>query len=73
MNWFWLNVPLEVLFFVAWTGIPLWLVLRRPSWGSQPSDIRHRARPDEQAQPRAADIQEHQHASDSRPLADARR
>jgi hypothetical protein len=30
MNWFWLNVPLMALFFAAFVGIPLWLVLRRP-------------------------------------------
>jgi len=30
MNWFWLNVPLMAMFFLATTGIPLWLVLRRP-------------------------------------------
>jgi hypothetical protein len=28
-SWFWLNVPLALLFFCAWTGIPLWLVLTR--------------------------------------------
>jgi len=27
--WFWLNVPLMIVFFAAWTGIPLWLVLTR--------------------------------------------
>jgi hypothetical protein len=73
MNWFWLNVPLQVLLLTAWTGIPLWLVLRRPSSGSEPADVQHRVHADEQAQPRAADIQEHRHAGDSRPLADARR
>ena len=28
--WFWLNVPACTLFFLATSGIPLWLVLRRP-------------------------------------------
>jgi hypothetical protein len=28
-SWFWLNFPLMLLFFCAWTGIPLWLVLTR--------------------------------------------
>jgi hypothetical protein len=28
-SWFWLNIPLMLLFFCAWTGIPLWLVLTR--------------------------------------------
>jgi hypothetical protein len=26
----WLNIPLCVLAFGLWTGIPLWMVLRRP-------------------------------------------
>ena len=26
-SWFWMNIPLMLLFFCAWTGIPLWLVL----------------------------------------------
>jgi hypothetical protein len=30
MTWLLLNIPLAVLFFALWTGIPLWLVLRRP-------------------------------------------
>ena len=29
-TWFWLNVPLCALFFVALIGIPLWMVVRRP-------------------------------------------
>jgi hypothetical protein len=28
-SWFWLNIPLALLFFGAWTAIPLWLVLTR--------------------------------------------
>lgn len=30
MNWLWLNVPLMAVFFLAMTGIPLWLVFRHP-------------------------------------------
>jgi hypothetical protein len=30
MYWFWLNMPLAAAFVAAWTGIPLWLVLRHP-------------------------------------------
>jgi hypothetical protein len=26
----WLNIPLAVLAFGLWTGIPLWMVLRHP-------------------------------------------
>jgi hypothetical protein len=28
-SWFWLNFTLALLFFCAWAGIPLWLVLTR--------------------------------------------
>ncbi len=27
--WFWLNMPLAIVFVAAWAGIPLWLVLTR--------------------------------------------
>ncbi|HXW43221.1 MAG TPA: hypothetical protein VEL03_00430 [Streptosporangiaceae bacterium] len=33
MNWLWLNIPLDAIFFLAVTGIPLWLVLRHPDVG----------------------------------------
>ena len=29
MSWFWMNVPLMLVFFGLWVGIPLWLVLTR--------------------------------------------
>ena len=29
-SWFWLNVPLMAVFFLATAGIPLCLVLKRP-------------------------------------------
>ncbi len=29
MGWFWFNIPLMLLFFGCWAGIPLWLVLTR--------------------------------------------
>jgi hypothetical protein len=35
MNWFWMNVPLMVVFAAAWTGIPLWLVVKHPDTGPQ--------------------------------------
>jgi hypothetical protein len=28
-TWFWLNIPLALLFFACWSGIPLWLTLTR--------------------------------------------
>ena len=34
MNWLWLNIPLMAVFFLAFAGIPLWLVLRRPDFSS---------------------------------------
>jgi hypothetical protein len=43
VSWFWLNVPLMVLFAAAVVGIPLWLVLRRPDFGpetaSRPGEV----------------------------------
>ncbi len=30
MLWLWLSMPLPVVFFGAWYGIPLWMVLRHP-------------------------------------------
>jgi hypothetical protein len=29
MSWFWLNIPLSVVFFGCWAGIPLWHTLTR--------------------------------------------
>jgi hypothetical protein len=30
MTWLLLNIPLAVLFFALWVGIPMWLVLKHP-------------------------------------------
>jgi hypothetical protein len=30
-TWFWLNVPADVLFFLAVSGTPLWMVLKKPA------------------------------------------
>jgi hypothetical protein len=30
VSWFWLNVPLMSVFFLAVAGIPLWMTLRHP-------------------------------------------
>jgi len=38
MSWMWMNLSLAVVFFGAWVGIPLYLVLRNPSFSSQPAD-----------------------------------
>jgi hypothetical protein len=31
-----MNIPLMVLAFALWVGIPLWLVLRRSGWHGKP-------------------------------------
>jgi len=33
MTWLLLNIPLMVLFFALWAGIPMWLVLKHPEGG----------------------------------------
>ena len=38
MSWFWMNMPLAAVFFAAWFGIPLYMVLRHPTWGPQRAD-----------------------------------
>jgi hypothetical protein len=30
MTWLMINIPMMVLFFALWVGIPTWLVLKRP-------------------------------------------
>jgi hypothetical protein len=30
MTWLLLNIPLMVLFFALWVGVPVWLVRRHP-------------------------------------------
>jgi len=37
MTWLLLNVPLIVLFFALWVGVPMWLVLRHPDTGPAPA------------------------------------
>jgi hypothetical protein len=31
--WFWLSIPLALLFFCCWVGIPLWLTFTR--WNTE--------------------------------------
>jgi hypothetical protein len=33
MTWFWLNIPLALLFVCGWAGIPLWHTCRR--WNAE--------------------------------------
>jgi len=42
MTWFLLNMPLAVLFILAWTLIPLWLVSRHPDTPPGISGIAHK-------------------------------
>ena len=37
MTWLLLNIPLAVLFFALWAGIPLWLVLKHPDTNPTPA------------------------------------
>jgi hypothetical protein len=30
VNWFWLNIPLASVIFLAVAGIPLWMVIKHP-------------------------------------------
>lgn len=39
MTWFWLNIPLAALFFLAWTLVPLWMVINRPDTGPDVSSL----------------------------------
>jgi hypothetical protein len=43
MSWLWMNMPLAAVFFAAWFGIPLYMVLKHPSWGPQPADSSEQA------------------------------
>ena len=38
MTWFWLNIPLALLFLCCWAGIPLWHTCRR--WNAE-LDAKH--------------------------------
>jgi hypothetical protein len=37
MTWLLYNIPLMVLFFALWVGIPAWLVARHPDSAPQPA------------------------------------
>lgn len=36
MTWFWLNIPLALLFVCCWAGIPLWHTCKR--WNAELND-----------------------------------
>jgi hypothetical protein len=57
VNWFWVNIPLMVIFFAAVAGIPLWLVFKHPDTGpggAQRAQRRAQVRP---AGPRLAAVE----------------
>jgi hypothetical protein len=55
VTWFWMNVPLASLFFLAWTLIPLWLVFKHPDTGPGiPAGAQHPADRAAEAKPRSA-------------------
>lgn len=38
MIWFWMNIPFAAACFLAWTLIPLWIVIKRPDRGPRIPD-----------------------------------
>jgi hypothetical protein len=38
MSWFWMNIPAALACVAAWSGIPLYMVLKHPSWCTEPAD-----------------------------------
>jgi hypothetical protein len=38
MTWFWLNIPLGAMFFLAISAIPFWMVIRHPDDRPAPAD-----------------------------------
>jgi hypothetical protein len=53
VNWLWLNIPLMAVFFMAMTGIPIWLVVKHPDLGPATGRTRSsRTRSSGQAGPR---------------------
>jgi hypothetical protein len=69
MYWFWLNIPLAAAFVAAWTGIPLWLVLRHPDADPRAAGPRAAAAGPRAAAagPRAAAAGHWEPSSDGRP------
>ena len=51
MNWFWMNIPAALVFVGLWSGIPMWLVLKRPDRGPESLAVQARIRPAAPAEP----------------------
>jgi hypothetical protein len=43
-TWLTVNIILSVLFFAAWVGIPLWMVIKRPDTGREVAEVKARMR-----------------------------
>jgi hypothetical protein len=55
MSWFWMNMPAAAVCFAAWCGIPLYMVIKHPSWGPKPADTNECAtKPERTAQAHGA-------------------
>jgi len=67
-TWFWLNIPVALVFFGCWAGIPLWHTLRR--WNAEVNakhaELAARAAPQPVLAPQAPDAM-----SETRVLASA--
>lgn len=37
MNWFWINIPLALVFLGLWIGVPMWMVIKHPDQRSAPA------------------------------------
>ena len=44
MSWFWMNIPAALVFVGLWSGIPMWLVLKRPDRGPESLAVQAPAR-----------------------------
>jgi len=44
MTWLTVNIVLSALFFAAWVGIPLWMVIKRPDTGREVAETTARVR-----------------------------
>jgi hypothetical protein len=50
VNWLWLNIPLMAVFFLAMTGIPMWMVFRHPDTGPGTGQVAATRQPRGQAE-----------------------
>jgi hypothetical protein len=43
MAWFWLNMPFAAIFWLAYTLIPMWMVIKHPDTGEEIAETAERA------------------------------